>query len=37
MPTAVERLTSYLTRALSLKVVEGAATQALFASALVLD
>jgi hypothetical protein len=31
MPTAVERLTSYLTRALSLNVVEGAATQALFA------
>lgn len=31
MPTAVERLTQYLTRALSLKVVEGEATQALFA------
>ena len=31
MPTAVERLTKFLTRAFSLNVVEGAATQALFA------
>src|SRR5450631_4517120 len=31
MPTAVERLTTYLTRAFSLYVVEGAATQKLFA------
>ena len=32
MPTAVERLTSYITRMVSLYVVEGAATQQLFAS-----
>jgi hypothetical protein len=32
MPTAVERLTHYLTRAFSLNTVEGDATQALFAS-----